>query len=111
MYILKRRFKNDEYILDWTVVTTGNECRGHTWKNQYFSETQQCVDYIRTRSDCNQRYTIHALRGDGNCGCVDVGIDCKVQANWHAHSIVDIIELVVTPGNLMTNFLTFIHNR
>ena len=53
---------------------------------------------------------MHAVRGDGNCGCVEVGIDCKEQANWHAHGVVDIIEMVVTPGKLMANFLTFILN-
>ena len=54
---------------------------------------------------------MHAVRGDGNCGCVDVGIDCKDQANWHAASVVDIIEMMVTSGNLMKNFLTFVLNR
>ena len=55
----------------------------------------------------NQQYLLHAVRGmlllvftkmkhflgDGNCGCIKLGVNCQDSSNWVANSPVDIIQM------------------
>ena len=55
---------------------------------------QDCWDVIKSRASCDQTYFLYALRGDKNCGCIDIGTDCTDSYNIVSASSVDIMKVV-----------------
>ena len=98
------------HVLDWTVVTSGFDCSPGQWTRKYYTSTQDCVNYIRTRSDCNQMYTLHAIRTNGDCSCLSIGLNCEDNSHWKTSSPVDIIKMVDTSGHLIYVFFPLVLN-
>ena len=69
------------------------ECGSYNWVGLQ-STVEDCWNEIKSRSsECDQTYFLYVARGDGNCGCIQIGTDCTDSNNLKLSSI-DIMEVV-----------------
>ena len=54
---------------------------------------QDCWNDIKSRVSCDQTYFLYAIRGDQNCGCINIGTDCTNSNNIVSAGSVDIMEV------------------
>lgn len=56
-------------------------CVPSNWTGRFFNDPAQCAEHVMNDARCSHQYFNHATEGDGDCGCVDVGVDCTLLGN------------------------------
>lgn len=65
-------------------------------ENGEIQDEESCLNHVLSRPDCSKRWFIYG-EYDGNCRCVQPGIDCGERENYREHNSVNMYQILSRP--------------
>eukprot|EP00928_Gymnodinium_smaydae_P031045 TRINITY_DN22919_c1_g1_i2.p1 TRINITY_DN22919_c1_g1~~TRINITY_DN22919_c1_g1_i2.p1 ORF type:complete len:1925 (-),score=355.16 TRINITY_DN22919_c1_g1_i2:122-5896(-) len=79
-------------LLGYSKMADDVECTRVRWLNKFSGTPADCAIAVSSRVDCSLYYFVHETYGEGDCGCVPEGHDCRMEVHRKPNNLAALYE-------------------